>query len=195
VAGRPDLAAAPRRALVASVQLGATVLVLLPVAALTQPFLPGVPAAGVIAFAVVVLGVGFWRSAANLHGHVRAGAQVIVEALAKQASAHAHPQADALGAFRAMFPGLGDPVAARLRPGSAAAGRSLSELGVRGRTGATVLAISRTDGSVLVPGAGERLREGDVLALSGTHEAIASALELLEAEALLATPGGAAARG
>jgi CPA2 family monovalent cation:H+ antiporter-2 len=58
-----------------------------------------------------------------------------------------------------------------------------------------VLAISRADGSVMVPGAGERLREGDVLALSGTHEAIASALELLEAEALLAAPGGAAARG
>jgi CPA2 family monovalent cation:H+ antiporter-2 len=125
---------------------------------------------------------------------VRAGAQVIVEALAKQASAHAHPQADALSGFRAMFPGLGDPVAARLRPGSAAAGRSLSELGVRGRTGATVLAVSRADGSVMVPGAAERLREGDVLALSGTHEAIASALELLEAETLVAPPGGVAAR-
>jgi CPA2 family monovalent cation:H+ antiporter-2 len=194
VAGRPDLAAAPRRALVASVQLGATVLVLLPVAALTQPFLPGVPAAGVIAFAAVVLGVGFWRSAANLHGHVRAGAQVIVEALAKQGAPHAHPQADALSNIRAMFPGLGEPVAARLREGSAAAGRSLSELGVRGRTGATVLAISRADGSVLVPGATERLHERDVLALSGTHEAIAAALELLEAEALAATHDGAAAR-
>ena len=86
-AGRPDLAAAPRRVLVAAVQLGATVLVLLPVVALTQPFLPGVPGAVVLAAALVVLGVAFWRSAANLQGHVRAGAQVIVEALAKQGSA------------------------------------------------------------------------------------------------------------
>jgi CPA2 family monovalent cation:H+ antiporter-2 len=194
-AGRPDLAAAPRRALVAIVQLGATVLVLLPVAALTQPFLPGVPGAVVIAFAVVVLGVAFWRTAANLQGHVRAGAQVIVEALAKQGGAGTTaPSGDALSGFRAMFPGLGEPVAVRLRPSSPAAGRSLSELAVRGRTGASVLAISRTDGSVIVPTAGERLREGDVLALSGTHEAIASAQELLGADALVGDGAGAAAR-
>ncbi|HUL59729.1 MAG TPA: cation:proton antiporter [Anaeromyxobacteraceae bacterium] len=192
--GRPDLAAAPRRALVAIVQLGATVLVLLPVAALTQPFLPGAPAAGVIAVAVAVLGVAFWRSAANLQGHVRAGAQVIVEALARQAaSGHSAPGFDALSGFRAMFPGLGEPVAARLRSTSSAAGRSLSELGVRGKTGASVLAISRGDGSVIVPAASERLRDGDVLALSGTHEAIASALELLGADA--ATEPGAAPPG
>ena len=192
-AGRPDLAAAPRRALVAIVQLGATVLVLLPVAALTQPFLPGAPAAAVIALAVVVLGVAFWRSAANLQGHVRAGAQVIVEALAKQAApGHAGSHGDALSGFRAMFPGLGEPVAARLRPASPAAGRSLSELGVRGRTGASVLAVSRADGSVIVPTASERLREGDVLALSGAHEAIALALELLGADALTGADAGAA---
>jgi CPA2 family monovalent cation:H+ antiporter-2 len=182
-AGRPDLAAAPRRALVAVIQLGATVLVLLPVAALTQPFLPGVPAAAVILFVVVVLGAAAWRSAANLQGHVRAGAQVIVEALAKQARAgHSGAQDDALLTFRAMFPGLGEPVAVRLRPGSPAAGRSLSELAVRGKTGASVLAISRPDGSAIVPSASERLREGDLLALSGTHEAIEAARELLGAE-------------
>ncbi|HVI96401.1 MAG TPA: cation:proton antiporter [Anaeromyxobacter sp.] len=194
-AGRPDLASAPRRALVAIVQLGATVLVLLPIAALTQPFLPGVPAAIAIAVAVVVLGAVFWRSAANLQGHVRAGAQVIVEALAKHgAPAHDGPRGDdALGPFRAMFPGLGEPVAVRLKPGSGAAGRSLSELGVRGRTGASVLAISRRDGSALVPTASERLQEGDVLALSGTHDAIDAARELLGAEALTTAEGHAAA--
>jgi monovalent cation:H+ antiporter-2, CPA2 family len=186
-AGRPDLAAAPRRAFVALVQLGATVLVLLPIAALTQPFLPGAWAAPVIALAVVVLSLPFWRSAANLHGHVRAGAQVIVEALANQ-SAVGDDHTDALSTFRAMFPGLGEPVAARVRAASPAAGRSLDEIGVRGRTGASILAISRGDGGVIVPTAAERVREADVLALSGTHEAIASALELLGAD-VLSTPG------
>ncbi len=192
--GRPDLAAAPRRALVAVVQLGATLLVLLPIVALTQPFLPGAPGAAVVAATIVVLGVGFWRSAANLEGHVRAGAQVIVEALAKQAApGAAAPHGDALGPFRAMFPGLGEPVAVRLRAGSPAAGKSLSELGVRGKTGASVLAVSRADGSVIVPTASERLAAGDVLALSGTHEAIASARDLLGAEpSPSATPEAAA---
>jgi CPA2 family monovalent cation:H+ antiporter-2 len=185
-AGRPDLAAAPRRALLAIVQLGATVLVLLPVVAVTQPFLPGVPGAVLLVAVIVVLGFGFWRSAAELQGHVRAGAQVIVEALAKQAApdGRAHPQtgADALAGIRAMFPGIGEPTAVRLREGSPAVGQSLSTLGVRGRTGATVLAISRPGRSVMVPSAGEVLRPGDVLVLAGTHEAVDSARELLDAE-------------
>jgi CPA2 family monovalent cation:H+ antiporter-2 len=130
-----------------------------------------------------VLGLGFWRSAANLQGHVRAGAQVIVEALAKQAvpSEGEHP-ADALSSVRAMFPGLGEPVVVRLGAGNPAAGHTLSELGIRGRTGATVLAISRAEGPVMVPDAGEVLRPGDVLALAGTQEAIEAARVLLGAE-------------
>lgn len=182
-AGAPDLALAPRGVLVATVQLGATLLVLLPIVALTQPFLSGAPGAAVLATAVAVLGVAFWRSAANLQGHVRAGAQVIVEALAHQGAAGTRAvHADALSGFRAMFPGLGEPVAVRLRAGSPAAGKTLAQLQVRGRSGASVLAISRTDGSVLVPTAGDVLRDGDLVALAGTHEAIASARELLGAE-------------
>jgi CPA2 family monovalent cation:H+ antiporter-2 len=186
-AGRPDLAAAPRRVLLALVQLGTTVLVLLPVIALTQPFLPGVPGAAILVGALVVLGFGFWRSAANLQGHVRAGAQVIVEALAKQGSAaaphgDASPKPDALAAIRTMFPGLGEPVAVRLPAGSPAEGQTLAGLGVRGKTGAAVLAIFREGESVMLPTAGEALRPGDVLALAGTHEAVESARALLGAE-------------
>jgi CPA2 family monovalent cation:H+ antiporter-2 len=183
--GQPDLAAAPRRTFTALVQLGAAVLVLVPEAAITQPFVGGTAAAAIVVLAVLVLGIAFWRSAANLEGHVRAGAQVLVEALAKQAApGHAHAHGDPLTAFRAMFPGLGDPVAARLRPASTVAGRSLSEVGVRDRTGASVLALCRADGSVIVPSASERLREGDVVALSGTRESIGAALELLGADVL-----------
>jgi CPA2 family monovalent cation:H+ antiporter-2 len=193
-AGRLDLAAAPRRLFLATVQLGATVLVLLPVVAVTQPFLPGVPGAWLIAAVIVVLGVGFWRRAAQLQGHVRAGAQVIVEALAKQSGSsggheHAPSGADALAGVRAMFPGIGEPTAMRLRMDSPAVGRSLSELGVRGRTGATILAISRPGGSVMVPTASEVLRGGDLLVLAGTHEAVDSAGALLGAD-LAAGPDG-----
>ncbi len=185
-ADRPDLAAAPRKALLAIVQLGATLFVLLPVVAVTQPFLPSVPGAALLAAVIAVLGIGFWRSAAELQGHVRAGAQVIVESLAKQAApddrAPAQTGHDALASIRSMFPGIGEPTAVRLREDSPAVGQSLSALGVRGRTGATVLAISRPGGSVMVPGANETLRPGDILVLAGTHEAVDSARELLAAE-------------
>ncbi|WP_242343710.1 cation:proton antiporter domain-containing protein [Anaeromyxobacter terrae] len=193
-AGRLDLAQAPRRALVASFQLGATLLALLPVVALTQPFLPsGAPGALLLLGALLVFGVGFWRSATELQGHVRAGAQVIVEALAKQAvpSGEGH-SGDALSAVRAMFPGLGEPVVVRLGAESAASGQTLSELAIRGRTGATVLAISRAAGPVMIPAAAEVLRAGDVLALAGTHEATDAARALLGAELVDRGPAMAA---
>jgi CPA2 family monovalent cation:H+ antiporter-2 len=194
--GAPDLAAAPRRALIATLQLGAVLLVLLPIVAITQPFLPGIPGAVVIAATLLVLGIALWRSAANLEGHVRAGAQVIVEALARQGQAgETTPHEDALGPFRSMFPGLGEPVAVRLRAGSTATGRSLSELEVRGRTGASVLAITRGGASVVVPTARERVHVGDVLALAGTHEAIEAARALLDADLLTLTSSATARPG
>jgi CPA2 family monovalent cation:H+ antiporter-2 len=51
----------------------------------------------------------------------------------------------------------------------------LAQLNLRGRTGATILAITRTEGGVLVPAAEELLRAGDVLAVAGTHDAIEAA--------------------
>src|SRR3989454_963527 len=78
------LAAAPRRVLVVTLQLASVLLVGAPLIALTQPFLPGAPGAAALAVLLAVLGVGFWRSATNLQGHVRAGAQMIVDTLAAQ---------------------------------------------------------------------------------------------------------------
>jgi CPA2 family monovalent cation:H+ antiporter-2 len=62
---------------------------------------------------------------------------------------------------------------------SPAVGRSLAELNLRGRTGATVLAISRGAEAIVAPGAAERLRSGDVLGVTGTEEAVAAARAIL----------------
>jgi CPA2 family monovalent cation:H+ antiporter-2 len=180
-----DPARAPRRALVLALQLGAVLIVGLPLAALTQPFLPaGLPVA-FIGLLLIALGVAFWRSAENLQGHVRAGAQAIVQALASQARRSAGPAAGStapvtpsvspLERVSDLLPGLGDLAAVRLEALSPAVGQTLAQLNLRGLTGATVLAITRAEGGVLVPGATEELRAGDVLALAGTHDAIAAA--------------------
>jgi CPA2 family monovalent cation:H+ antiporter-2 len=150
----------------------------LPVIALTQPFVPTWAAVAVLGGLLVLLGVLFWRSAINLQGHVKAGAQVIVEALVAQAGTPG-PQTSGLERVSELLPGLGDPVPVRLEAGSPAVGKSLAQLGVRGVTGASVLAIVRGDGGVIVPSAGEVLQAGDTLALAGTHEAVAAAVELL----------------
>ncbi|MGE6758987.1 cation:proton antiporter [Corallococcus interemptor] len=180
--GKVDLAAAPRRVLVVALQLASVFMVGVPVLAITQPFLPGVPGAVLLLVSLGVLGFAFWKSATNLQGHMRAGAQVIVEALAAQSHAKGdedEPSPDVLHGVRQMLPGIGEPESVALGESSAAVGRTLAELNLRGMTGATVLAIRRGDAGVLVPTAQEVLRAGDILALAGTHEAIDAAKGVL----------------
>jgi CPA2 family monovalent cation:H+ antiporter-2 len=177
-----DLAAAPRRALVVTVQLAATLLVGAPVVVLAEPFVPPWIAVAAVASILAVLGFVFWRTAADLQGHVRAGAQVIVEALAAQSrGTRNHAATPTLDPVHALLPGLGEPVPVRLDAASPAVGRTLAELNLRGVTGATVLAITRGDeGAGIAPAAQERLRAGDVLAIAGAHDAVERARALLE---------------
>lgn len=183
-----DLAAAPRRALVAAVQLVVVLLAGAPLLAVTQPFLPTLPVALLLGAVLLLHFLVVWRSARNLQGHVRAGAQVIVEALGSRVARRSAPPREALQRVHELLPGLGELVAVRLEPRSAATGRTLAELNLRGLTGATVLAITRAEGSVVVPSADAVLREGDVLALAGTREAIEQARRIVQEG-----PGDAAA--
>jgi CPA2 family monovalent cation:H+ antiporter-2 len=178
--GKTDLAAAPRRVLLVTLQAIIVLLVGAPVIAVTQPFLHGFTAPLIVLALLAVLSVSLWRSATNLQGHVRAGAQVIVEALAAQSHAKvpgAEPKA--LDQVQGLLPGLGTPTPVRLEETSPAVGKSLAELNLRGVTGATVLAIHRGEENVSVPTAWEVLKAGDVLALAGTHAAVEAAKNLL----------------
>jgi CPA2 family monovalent cation:H+ antiporter-2 len=178
--GQLDLSVAPRRALVVALQLATVLVVALPLLALLQPFLPPSASALGLALVVAALGVTFWRSTADLQGHVRAGATAIIEALATQARGGRTHAPTELSRVSQMLPGLGEPEAVRLGARDAAVGRTLSELDLRGLTGATVLAITRGERAIVFPGAQERLEAGDLLALAGTHEAVAAAKALLE---------------
>ncbi|MCP3099793.1 cation:proton antiporter [Myxococcus sp. K15C18031901] len=178
--GKLDLAAAPRRVLLVTLQVGIVLLVGIPVVVVTQPFLKGAMGPLVVLAMVGALGVAFWRGATNLHGHVRAGAQVLVAALAAQShSKEPGAEEHALDHVQGLLPGLGAPASVRLEETSPGAGKTLAEVNLRGLTGATVLAIQRGEESVSVPTAQEVLRPGDVLALTGTCEAVDAAKALL----------------
>ncbi len=172
--GTADLGRAPRRVLIVTLQLACVLVAALPLSAVTQQFIRGFPVIAVLFPALLALGIAFWRSATDLEGHVRAGAQLIVEALASQSTGHHE-----LDQVHRLLPGMGEPVSVELDAASAAIGKSLAQLNLRGVTGATVLAITRPGGNVPLPAAGEVLRTGDVLALAGTHEAIDAARQLL----------------
>lgn len=185
---RLDYAQAPRQVLMATLQLALVTVSGLLVVVVTGPFVPLGRGAVVLALVVGWLGVVFWRSTANLYGHTRAGAEVLIAALAKgmvaqqadaQESGHAPAPRDLTMVHR-MLPGLGDPVPVLLLAESPAVGRTLGELQLRSLTGAVVLAITRGDEQVMLPVGSERLLVGDVVALAGSSEAIDAARLMLQ---------------
>ena len=146
---------------------------------------------------LLLMGVGAWRSATNLQGHVAAGAEVLIEALRSSLPPEQVTiEMPTTGPDRAlsgrsgrrqiasrrrphMLPGIGAPTPFRMEPHYAAAGKTLAEVGLRGRTGATVLAISRGGVGIPAPSKIERLEPGDTLVLVGTKEALRDARRIL----------------
>ena len=167
--GQVDLGLAPRRVLTLSLQLGIVLVLGFPLLALTQPFLPIGYGPLLFALLLVVLGVVFWKSAVNLEGHVRAGAQMVAETLSR----HAPKNQDVLmEEINTIAPGIGAPTSVVLPADSPANGKKLSDLNLRLLTGASVIAISRGDERLLMPSGKEALQAGDTLVLVGTQEAI-----------------------
>ncbi|MEZ4366370.1 MAG: cation:proton antiporter [Kofleriaceae bacterium] len=196
-AARPDgvdLSAAPRRAMIIVIELAVLALVGVPIVASTLPFVPRGGSAALLVILLGVLAVVFWRRANDLQGHVRAGAEVIIEALGNQIRRGAAVDAGGGGAARGpeptaeeelaqlagLLPGLGDPSVHRLAPDAHAVGQTLASLNLRGATGATVLAIGRPARGAFVPGPTEILAAADLLALAGSHDAVTRAKALLD---------------
>jgi CPA2 family monovalent cation:H+ antiporter-2 len=202
-AGHLDLAAAPRRSLVVTLQLAIVLLTGLPLLALTQPFLGGVYGPLILAALLIGLGIALWRGASDLYGHVRAGAETIIEVLISQSRSApatepgrpAPPLSDqTLDQVRSVLPGLGEPTPIRLAAHSPAVGATLGALNISGLTGAAVLAILRGDRGLITPTAAETLHAGDILAIAGTRDAIAAAIQLVAPQPLPRPPQPASAR-
>lgn len=180
--GGVDLADASRRALTVGLQIAILLIAGGPLVAAVQPFYPHVPGLAILFAAALLLVYLLWRSADNVHGHVQASAQLILEALAamnQPSPEGAKPGPPDHEQMRSLIPGLGDACTVRLAPHSAAAGHSLKQIALRGRTGATVIAIQRDPGGVVYPSADEILRSGDVVVLTGSTESVGQARELL----------------
>ncbi len=176
-AGKVDNGRSPRRVLSVAVQVAAILATGGPLVVVTQPFLPPLSGLAVLGLVLLLFGIVFWRRATDLFGHFRAGAELIVATLAKQSQAETLEFAP----VRRMLPGLGDFAPLRVGERSEGDGRSLGELNLRGRTGASVVALLRGDQRIAFPEAGERLAAGDLVALTGSHDAIAAAAAILGA--------------
>jgi len=59
-------------------------------------------------------------------------------------------------------------------------GRNLGELNLRGKSGATVIAVVSNGNTIISPGANHKLREGDTIVLLGEPEKISGALSIIQ---------------
>ena len=174
--GGLELADVPRRALVVGLQMAGLVLIGLPILAVSQPFLPSVPGIGAFVLVLFAVLVYFWVSATRLDDQMRAGAEMIVDLLARQSrSGRAHG-----AALREVLAQADDLETVPISMAAPCVGRTLAELDLRGRTGATVVCIQRGREGVVFPTAWDEIRGGDVLVLSGQAQGVNEARLLLE---------------
>src|SRR5690606_3731723 len=123
-----------------------------PIAVFTLPFAGGpwtTLLLGAIIFATLS---AIWRGADNLDGHLRAGAEVMIEVIRRQAAAGpaaltSEPEPETAPASEILLPGVGHVEAVTVGAGRLV-GRTLGELDLYSRTGAAVLALVRADESI-----------------------------------------------
>src|SRR5206468_11677573 len=94
---------------------------------------------------------------------------------------------------RGMLPGLGTIVPVEVAAGSAAAGKTLGELNLRGRTGAIAVALSRGETRDPAPTAATPAEAADLLALTRSRTAIGLAAALLLSKGTSSPPSDRAA--
>jgi len=170
------MARAPRTALVAGLQFAVLACVTIALVAVTGPFFPRFVTPLVIVIVLLPFALLVWHSARNLDGHVRAGAEIVAEALRRTPPKRG---VEELAEIQALLPGLGDIARIVLEEGDPGVGRTLAELDLRSLTGANVIVIQRGDTRILVPDGDERLAAGDVIGLTGSHEGIVETGRLL----------------
>jgi CPA2 family monovalent cation:H+ antiporter-2 len=166
--GAVDLGRASRRALAVTFELVLALVLIVPIVATVQPFVPGTFVLFVVLGLVLVLVMR--RSIVDFAGHVRAASELVLELLA---------QPHAVVSVGAFLPGFEGTETIDLPAGSPAVGHSLAELDLRAHTGATVLAIARGNHGIAAPLPTEPLQAGDRLALAGSADAIRAARVLL----------------
>jgi CPA2 family monovalent cation:H+ antiporter-2 len=119
--------------------------------------------------------VFLWRQAGKFESDVRSGSRIFLEFL-ENLTEDEIPKTlageDLLG--------INEIVNFKIEPGSPAVGKSLADLDLRARTGATVISILRKGKDVILPKGSEIFEVGDVLCIAGANQATSAAARILK---------------
>ena len=143
----------------------------IPATALLRP-LSGMGGISLLLLVSCLIAVIFlWQSAVRFDKQIRSEAERFVGFLSKQA-ANQTTQAP-----QPFFPDMENMVALEVEPGALCVGMSLMQLNLRATTGALIVTIHRKDGDIGFPTGSEIIREGDLLMVTGTSNAMSRARE------------------
>ncbi len=156
--------------------LAALVGVGAPMIALLKPFVGPLYGAGLLSVALVAMGLRLWRSAGAMEREFQSGAERVAQLLASQ-TGRDEGEAETPSS---LLPGLDSFLPHRLEATSFAVGKSLKQIELRAKTGATVLALRRQGREGVLPTAHEALQAGDLLALAGSSKCVHRAQLLLD---------------
>jgi CPA2 family monovalent cation:H+ antiporter-2 len=150
-----------------SVALGLFVLVL------SSTLLPSLNVLLVLLGLIGVLAWLLWRSFNRVYSSAQA-------ALMDTFAQPPEPKPDhAVTATESGLLAAADLATVTVAAGSPAAGRLIRELGLRTRTGASIVALERTGLKLVNPGPDEEIQAGDTLLVLGTAQQIEQAVRLL----------------
>jgi len=149
--------------------------------AIIGPFMNLIDGLTVMIIAMASLAIVIWRSARRLYSMVREASIALVEQMdsLNENAPGSSPSSDASDGLG----GIGPLTQVPIPEGSAAIGRSLSDLNLHAMTGAMVMAIARDGHSVILPCGPEVLGVGDTIVIAGPSGAIAAARDLLTTRA------------
>ncbi|MBM4355691.1 MAG: potassium transporter [Deltaproteobacteria bacterium] len=157
------------------VWLGVLLTVGGPVSAILRPVVGVAPAVVILAGPIVAVALSLLRGRGDIETGFRSQAERVANLLAKQVGSASQGG----GATPRPIPGFDLVFGVAISPESHVVGKTLIELNLRALTGATVVAIRRSNHNVLLPTGREALQAGDVLGIAGTEEAIRKANELI----------------
>jgi CPA2 family monovalent cation:H+ antiporter-2 len=142
------------------------------------------PSAGPLGHAVLAsvaagLGLSLWRALRGRDEDVRSVTARVVAVIGRSAAPDVAPPPSR--DVDAWLPPVEAVARVALPVGSAAAGRTLAELDLRARTGATVVALVDADGATIsLPHGRTRLAPGSALMLLGSADEVAAARAMLD---------------
>lgn len=128
---------------------------------------------------VVLAGVLFWRSVGNVQARAEALLQNVLSGTEpSQQSSAARAELVQLVSAKYPFDVVVEDFVVPFQ--DTACNRSIRDLGLRQRTGATIAAVFRDESTIVNPDPGVELRPGDLLALLGSADQVSSAIRELQ---------------